>query len=278
MVVKIVRMGPILLIDSGIGGLPYLSWIQENLAEENLVYVADRLNFPYGEKSPEEVSEKVVRLGRSLLKSFDPKLLIVACNTASVYALNALRQELPIPVVGVVPAVKSAAAVTRNRRIGILATDLTVRSLYLADLIRDFAGSCQVFSLSAGDIVRYVEEDFFHPQHEERRQMLGLWSRRLRELNVDTVVLGCTHFLHVIPELRELLGDSVTLVDSQSGVGRRAKQLLEEKGLRNREGKGEGVFYVHWQKDSDLDPMEVKKYQLFAQRFHLRYGGYYIDG
>lgn len=266
-----------MVIDSGIGGLPYLSWIQENLPEEDLVYVADRLHFPYGEKSPKEVAETVVWLGRSLLSFFDPKLLIVACNTASVYALNALRQELPIPVVGVVPAVKTAASVSRNRRIGILATDLTVRSHYLAELIQDFASDCQVFSLSAGDIVRFVEEDFFKPQREEQQHMLTLWTQRLKELEVDTVVLGCTHFLHVIPELKERLGDSITLVDSQSGVGRRSQHILEELGLRKREGRGEGVFYVHWKNGADLPPIEVEKYRLFAQRFHLRYGGYFID-
>ena len=269
-------MHPILVLDSGIGGLPYLAWIQEHLPEESLVYVADRLNFPYGEKTPEMVEEVVLELVHKLVLRFGPKLIVIACNTASVYALKALRSQLSIPVVGVVPAVKLASSVTQNGRIGILATELTVRSEYLLNLIQEFARDKNVFSLSAGDIVRFVEEDFFNPQHEQRHKMMEVWSKRLRELEVETVVLGCTHFLHVISELQSYLGPDIRLVDSQEGVGRRVQFLLEQAQQREQGTKGEGEFYVHWKEASTLSPLEESKYQLFSAKFGLMYRGLFF--
>lgn len=266
-------MRPILVIDSGIGGLPYLSWVRDHLPLEHLIYVADRLNFPYGEKSPAEVATRVVDLALHLRERFDPKLLVVACNTASVYALRGLRERLDLPVVGVVPAVKTAAAVTRNDRIGILATELTVRSAYLQDLIRSFAVERHVISLAAGDIVRFVEEDFFQPTAAERLRMMRIWCERLLELGVDTLVLGCTHFLHVTDELAGFLGEGVRIVDSRDGVGRRIHFLLHTGGLEEREGPGGGIFFVHWTREAELPARESDKYRLFAERFGLEYGG-----
>lgn len=247
--------------------------MREHLSTESLVYVADRKNFPYGEKSPSRVREVVVALAQALLNRFDPKLLVVACNTASVHSLSALRASLPIPVVGVVPAVKVAAQVTRSRRIGVIATELTVRSPYLHDLIYQHAPHCQVFSLSAGDIVRFVEDEFFRPVQEERDQLLGLWGQRVRELEVDTVVLGCTHFLHVIPQLKLAFGPSITLVDSREGVGRRTQFLLEQASQLASGGSRRLEFWVHWDRDQPLKDREEEKYQLFAHRFGLAYRG-----
>jgi len=112
---------PLAVLDSGIGGLPYLSWLQKNLPQEPLVYVADTAHFPYGEKTPEQVQAAVLGLGRALVDRYQPKLLVVACNTASVLALEVLRAALPIPVVGVVPAGKTGA-VLGTRTLAVLAT------------------------------------------------------------------------------------------------------------------------------------------------------------
>ena len=266
-------MRPIVVLDSGVGGLPYLSWIREYLPFENLLYIADRLYFPYGEKTPDNVRRIVVELARRLVERYNPKILIVACNTASVHALEALREEIPIPVVGVVPAVKTAAAATRNKKIAILATELTVRSAYLDRLIADFAADCSVMSFSAGDIVRFVEEDYLFPNHEQRDNLLKGWAQRIMEMDLDTVVLGCTHFLHVIPELQRFLGKEVILVDSQSGVGKRAASLLKERNELETDGPGGGVFRVRWTDQKPLPQEDEHKYRVFAQKFGLRYEG-----
>ncbi len=268
-------MQPIVIVDSGVGGLPYLSWIMKNLPHEKLIYIADRQNFPYGEKAPGVVRDAVVDLAQTLCTTHDPKLLIIACNTASVYALEALREVLDIPVVGVVPAIKTAAQATKNGRIGILATELTVRSSYLAQLIQEFAADKCVMSFSAGDIVRLVEEDYLYPDTQERDNLLQGWAERIKTLDIDTVVLGCTHFLHVIPELKRWFGNDVILVDSQSGVGRRAEYLLKERGLLAVEGEEGGEFWVHWEEGKVLPKVEMDKYKNFSLRFGLNFKGLY---
>ena len=271
---------PVAVIDSGIGGLPYLAWLQEHLPSERLVYVADRKSFPYGEKTPEQVRQSVAEVARQLVERVDPKLLVVACNTASVLALEHLRNVFPGPVVGVVPAVKTAASVTKNGRIGVLATQRTIDGGYLDDLIARFCPDRWVQGWAAGDIVTAVENDYLQPDPAGRARVLSGWAEILLKQHVDTVVLGCTHFLYVTDELQVLLGPDVTLLDSREGVGRRVHALLQE-----REAFSPGVafpsqlFYTAlpvW--DEKVLDSHNRKYAAFARQFHLAFGGVWMAG
>ncbi|MDR3200332.1 MAG: aspartate/glutamate racemase family protein, partial [Spirochaetales bacterium] len=127
---------PVAFLDSGVGGLPYLQWVRKHLPGENYIYLADRKYFPYGPKTPDRVFSAVAEGVEKFIKTFDPKLFVLACNTASVSALERLRQAFPAKTfVGTVPAVKPAAEYSKNKRIGVLATNATVHAHYLDSLI-----------------------------------------------------------------------------------------------------------------------------------------------
>ncbi len=274
---------PVAVLDSGVGGLPYLAWIKAHLPQERLVYVADRKNFPYGEKSAAQVTQAVLETTQALQERCQPKLLAVACNTASVVALDALRQTFSFPIVGVVPAVKTAAQVTRNGRIGVLATRQTANSTYLTQLITEHCPGKAVFRYSASDLVDLVEADF-RPESPEKTRILTRWARQLQEAEVDTVVLACTHFLHVEEDLKKLLPPNFQLVDSRDGVGRRTKDLLSSQGLMaeppapGHSAHDPDLFYftasAHW--SAELKQELEAKYAYFAQRFGLQLGGAWI--
>ncbi len=262
---------PVAVLDSGIGGLPYLSWLQEHLPQESLIYVADHANFPYGEKSPDQVREFVVDLGRGLVDRYDPKLLLVACNTASVLALDALRSALSIPVVGVVPAVKTAVGIGKGT-VAVLATPRTVEDGYWENLAREFGSHRVVKGYAAPDLVTMVEEGAPDP---ERRARLTSWAQRLRADGADVVVLGCTHYLHIAEDLGRELGSSVTVVDSRDGVGRQVARVLRDRSLvsTGRQESDRLVFTIDPLRHTEnLGELEAR-YRTWAQRFDLEYAG-----
>jgi len=265
---------PVAVLDSGIGGLPYLSWLQTNLPRESLVYVADTAHFPYGEKTPKQVQAAVIGLGRALVDRYDPKLLLVACNTASVLALDALRATLEIPVVGVVPAVKTAASLGTGT-LAVLATPRTVENNYWENLVREFAPDRRVKGYAAPELVTLVEEG---SAPETREGLLAGWAKRFAADGVDAVVLGCTHYLHLAEDLRRHLGPGVRLVDSRDGVGRRVGQILENAGLLASSRGGPDRFHFTCRKDWDpetVGPLEVR-YQDWAKKFALEYAGPWV--
>lgn len=259
---------PVAVLDSGIGGLPYLSWLQTHLPLESLVYVADTAHFPYGEKTPDQVRQAVIGLGQALVERYSIKLLLVACNTASVLALDALRAALTVPVVGVVPAVKTAAALGTGR-LGVLATPRTVEDGYWERLVEEFAPGRAVTGYAAPDLVRLVEEG------GDREAPLARWAARLKADGVDSVVLGCTHYLHLAKDLERHLGPSVSVVDSRDGVGRRVAAVLGEKGLLAQERSRPNCF--HFSSRSDWTPAQLlaleDRYRPWAGCFGLEYAG-----
>jgi glutamate racemase len=217
---------PVAFIDSGIGGLPYVSYTRALLPSRRYVHVADRGNFPYGSKTADEIISSTVRLAEGLVAKEHPALIVVACNTMSVVALAELRARIDLPFVGVVPAVKPAAALSKNKRVGILATPRTVEGEYLKDLVSRFADGCSIAGLSAQDLVQYVETQLYRASPQDRRKRVRVEADRFRAENVDTVVLACTHFLHLEEEFRIELGPGVTVVDSREGVARQVLRLL----------------------------------------------------
>lgn len=262
---------PVAVLDSGIGGLPYLSWLQEHLPQEFLVYAADTAGFPYGEKTPDQVRATVLSLAHALVERYDPKLLLVACNTASVLALDALRSVLTIPVVGVVPAVKSAAG-RGTGTLGVLATPRTVEDGYWERLVEEFAPGRPVKGYAAPDLVRLVEEG------GDREALLASWAKRLKADGVDSVVLGCTHYLHLAADLERHMGPGVAVVDSRDGVGRRVASVLAEAGMLSSARPRADLF--HFTARPEWSPVTLEaleaRYRLWAQRFHLEYAGPWV--
>jgi len=256
---------PIAFIDSGVGGLPYLQWVKEHLPKENFVYLADRKNFPYGEKSSDEIVKIVLRAVKSLQNGQYPKMLVIACNTASVTSLEAVRKSVDFPVVGVVPAVKPAAITSRNKRIGVMGTRQTINGPYLQGLIDNFAPDCHVEKVAATGIVSFVENDFFQADLKAKREIVKNAVDLFSGGEVDKVVLGCTHFIYLDEILRDELGEKVEVIDSREGVGRQIIHVLEYENLFS-DTKNEDIFYCSAESPGG-------SYRQFAAMFGLTYGG-----
>ncbi len=253
-------------LDSGIGGLPYLAHLRMRLGGGRLVYVADRANFPYGEKTREQVLAASLSVAERLIARENPRLIVVACNTMSVIALEALRERFPLPFVGVVPAVKPAAELSRKRRVGVLATRQTVEGEYLRGLIERYASGCAVVSLSSARLVEFVEREMADASDEVRMERVREEVERFHTARIDALVLGCTHFLHLEQEFRRLLeAEAIALVDSRDGVSRQVVRLLPpDIGASNGSPH---VMYL-----TGAEPLE-ERYQWFAARFGLQLAG-----
>ena len=215
----------ILLFDSGIGGLSIAAAIWARLPRVDLVYAGDNAGFPYGDLSEQDVVARCVALVEQSLAQYPCDLVVVACNTASTVVLPALRSRLAIPVVGVVPAIKPAAALSRTRRVGVLATPATVDRPYLGSLIDEYAADCTILRLGSSELVRLAEAGLACDagvDEEPVRRVL----QPLVEGDPDTMVLGCTHFPLIGDTLARAMPRVTHWVDSGEAIARRVAQLL----------------------------------------------------
>jgi len=222
----------VVFIDSGIGGLHYLDWLKKRRPKLPLYYLADTAHFPYGNLSAQVVREAIVEKVRLLQDLGTPRLIVIACNTASVLALADIRKVANCPVVGTVPALK--LALSWKGPIGVLATAGTIQSSYLDNLTATFAPEREIVKVAAGDIVNYVEEKWFAEEEKGAIAVLKPAIEKLKEARVGSVVIGCTHFFYVMQLIKTLIGTEIPVVDSLEGVGRQILSLLD---LENRGSK-----------------------------------------
>jgi glutamate racemase len=222
----------IVIFDSGVGGLPYLLNARASLPGEDFIYLADRAGFPYGTKAHEEVRDIVVGLVEDLVTNYDPKAIVIACNTASQAALAAVRKANPgLPIVGTVPAVKPAAERTKSGVIGVMATAGAVEDPYLDELVSRHASGVRVVREAAQSLVSFVEKRSVDASAGERRAIVEPFVRRLVDAGADEIILACTHFLHLRDDIAAVAGEGVEVVDSRSGVVKRLAQVLTDCGL-----------------------------------------------
>ncbi len=217
------------------GGLSVYQHIRERLAGWPTVYLADSAGFPYGPKSELEILERVVSLVQLAYERYRPALVVVACNTASTLVLPALRERLPVPVVGVVPAIKTAAAISRTRTIGLLATPGTIAREYTAQLIGSFAPDCRIIRVGSRELVDLAEAQVRGqaPDLEALRAILAPFfgtASSIETAQVDAIVLGCTHFPLLTEALRQAAPVPVQWVDSGAAIARRVEHLLGGRG------------------------------------------------
>lgn len=220
---------PILIFDSGVGGLSVLEAVRRALPDETYRYACDNAGFPYGPKPEAELLARVDTVLQALVAAVDPKLLIVACNTASTAVLPRLRERFAFPVIGVVPAIKPAAQLSETGVIGLLATPGTVTRRYTDDLIRDFAAHCDVLRVGSRELVLLAEAKLRgEPVDPELiREILAPFFQDPAR-SVDTIVLGCTHFPLLKEELQAAAPQVRHWVDSGEAIARRAQDLLRE--------------------------------------------------
>jgi glutamate racemase len=222
---------PILLFDSGVGGLSVLAAVRDLLPGASLVYVADSAGFPYGTKSEAEIAARVPALLGRLAERYDPRLIVIACNTASTIALQHVRAALDIPIVGTVPAIKPAAELSKTRVIGVLGTDATVRQPYVDDLAARFASDCVVLRHGSAALVELAETKLRGEPADPaayRAAIAGLFDQAGGE-RIDVVVNACTHFPLVVDELSSAAPHPVRFVDGAAGIARRVAHLTDRQ-------------------------------------------------
>lgn len=218
----------VLVFDSGVGGLSIASCIHRQLPAVRLIYLADNAGFPYGNQPEPVVIERSQDLIAAAIEEYPCDVIVVACNTASTVVLPHLRAMTSTPVIGVVPAIKPAVALSVNRRIGVLATPATVRRPYLVDLITEFADGCTVERLGHPDLVYWIERLVTGVPVPEKLLCGAL--QPFRDAGVDTVVLGCTHYPLITELLKAQIPEVKYWVDSGDAIARRAAWLLEQQG------------------------------------------------
>ncbi len=241
---------PILLFDSGVGGLSVLAAVRDQLPQASLVYVADSAGFPYGTKGEAEIAARVPALLGRLAERFDPRLIVIACNTASTIALQHVRAALDVPIVGTVPAIKPAAGMSETRVIGVLGTEATVRQPYVDDLAARFASDCLVLRHGAAALVELAEAKLHGEPTDPaayRDAVAGLFGQPGGD-RIDVIVNACTHFPLVVDELSAAKPHPVRFVDGAPGIARRVAHLtqgqewpgsLENRAVFTRFGEAE---------------------------------------
>ena len=216
------------IMDSGVGGISVLKHIRALLPHEDLMYVADSLYAPYGNKTAAEIIARCMILA-DFLMSQNVKALVVACNTATAAAIDELRETFDIPIIGMEPAVKPAAEASKNGIIGVLATVGTLKSAQFAALLESYGRNVKVVTQACVGLVECIERGELDTP--ETKALIRHYTAPLLAEGADTIVLGCTHYPFVKHVIQDVVGDKITLIDTGAAVAKQLKRQLKEKGL-----------------------------------------------
>jgi len=231
------------IFDSGVGGLSVLKAVRRELPHEDILYLGDEGHVPYGPRSKKEICTFATGITRFLLEQ-GAKLIVIACNTASAAALHDLREMFPsVMFVGMEPAVKPAAEITKTGKVGVLATPMTFKGELYTSLVARFALEVDIFQSTCPGLVEQIEAG--HINTPETRLILEKALQPMLEGGMDTVVLGCTHYPFVIPVIQAIAGAEVGIVDPAPAVARQVRRLLAQDGLLNPTSEvGNVSFYT----------------------------------
>ena len=251
------KNAPIGVFDSGVGGLTVAREIMRQIPNERIVYFGDTARVPYGSKSKDNIikfSRQIIRF----LQTENVKAIVIACNTASALALDEMQQEFDLPILGVVkPGAKVAVETTVNKRIGIIGTEANIRSGVYTRYIKSLDDEAKVFEKACPLFVPLVEEGWLHD--DITLQVASRYLEELKEKDIDTLIMGCTHYPLIRSTIRKVMGDKVNLVNPAYETAIELKNLLERDNLANKcdvdSPSGMYRFYV-----SDAE----EKFKLFA--------------
>lgn len=258
------RHAPIGVFDSGVGGLTVVREIMRQIPNERIVYFGDTARVPYGSKSKDTVtrySRQIVRF----LQSHQIKTIVVACNTASAYALDEIEKEADIPMIGVVkPGARTAVQVTKNGKIGVIGTEATIGSKLYNQYIKQLKEEVEIFGKACPLFVPLVEEGLW--QDPVTDEIATRYLAELIDIGIDTLILGCTHYPLIRSTVGRIVGEKVTLVNPAYETARELREMLEERSLLNDKkpalGENQYQFYV-----SDM----ADKFKNFANSI-IKYG------
>lgn len=255
----------ILFFDSGMGGLSVYSEVSALLPYCHYLYCFDNAFFPYSEKSEAMIIERTVKICQTINASYPIDLIVIACNTASTVVLPALRQTFNLPIVGTVPAIKPAAEISQTKHIGLLATKGTVKRQYIADLINNYAAHCQVEKLGSTVLVEQAEQKLngFSLDLVTLANELDVWKNIA---DLDTVVLGCTHFPLIKQEIQQYLPQVKYFIDSGKAIATRVESLVKDK---INHSVGENCVYYTKPLNDKLTLWHTLQQMGFTQLHHL---------
>lgn len=237
---------PIGVFDSGIGGTSIWKEIIKVLPTENTIYLSDSKNAPYGEKSKEKIIELCIK-NTDFLLSQQCKLIVVACNTATTNAISFLRKSYSIPFIGIEPAIKPASIKTATGVVGILATKGTLNSELFAKTSSSLDRNIKIVEQIGTGLVELIETGKI--DSEEMQTLLRRYINPLLEANADCLVLGCTHYPYLIPQIRKIVGPDFPIIDSGEAVARQTKSILDKHQLSNNSTSiGEHQFFINTNK------------------------------
>lgn len=236
-----INNNPIGVFDSGIGGTSIWSAIHDLLPNEKTIYLADSKNAPYGQRSKDEIVALSKKNVEFLLEN-NCKLIVVACNTATTNAIVELRADYDVPFVGIEPAIKPAATNSQTQVIGILATKGTLNSELFNKTAEMFHNTKIIEQVGHG-LVQLIEDGNLHSP--EMTQLLESYLRPMIEANIDYLVLGCSHYPYLIPQIKKILPDHIKIIDSGEAVARQTKNLLKEKVGFSESADIDPIFYVN---------------------------------
>ena len=243
--INVRKNAPIGVFDSGVGGLTVAREIMRQLPNENIVYFGDTARVPYGSKS----KDNIIRFSRQIinfLKTKEVKAIVIACNTASALALDVVSKEIDIPIIGVVePGARAALEVTKSNKIGVIGTEATIRSAMYEKIIQGVEPRAEVLGKACPLFVPLVEEGF--AKHKVTQEIIDYYLASFMKTDIDTLILGCTHYPLLRSKIREYVGERITLVNPAYETAMDLKMLLEENHIENM-GDGQNhasyEFYV----------------------------------
>ena len=254
---------PIGLFDSGIGGTSIWSEIHDLLPNENTIYLADSKNAPYGQKSKEEIIKLSIKNTEFLLNQ-NCKMIVVACNTATTNAIKELRAKYDIPFIGIEPAIKPAAINSQSHTIGILATKGTLNSELFLQTAEKFNDTKIIEQIGHG-IVPLIENGELNSQ--KMNLLLHQYLEPMIANNIDYLVLGCTHYAYLIPQIKKILPKEIKIIDSGEAVAKQTKSIMLEKvGFHEKINKGKSIFYTN-SNPKVLNDILNNKYEVIAKDF-----------
>lgn len=217
-------------MDSGVGGLTVLKHLTRQLPHEHFIYFADSAYAPYGNQSAVKIQQRCFTIADTLIAQ-GAKALVVACNTATAAAISPMREHFTLPIIGMEPAVKPAAAASKNNVIGVLATTGTLQSAQFAALLEHYGHGVKVVTQACVGLVERIEQGLL--DQPETLSLLQTYCQPLIDAGADTIVLGCTHYPFVRNHIQTIVGPDVTLIDTGAAVAKRLQQVLAEKALLN---------------------------------------------
>ena len=237
-----INNNPIGLFDSGIGGTSIWKEINAILPNESCIYLADSKNAPYGQRTKDEIIELCFKNTEFLLQQ-NCKLIVVACNTATTNAIAELRAKYKVPFIGIEPAIKPAAINSKTHKIGILATQGTLNSALFHENVSKFS-QVQIIEQVGHGLVQLIEQG--DVKSNEVKQLLHQYLQPMIDANVDYLVLGCSHYPYLIPEIKKIVPASIHIIDSGEAVAKQTYAILQSKiGFSADQNGGKQVFYTN---------------------------------